>query len=155
MIVCSNTSPIIFLSKINQLELLNKCFSNIFVPEAVLNELIDYPTPEFINKSKISDHGKAFVTGSLGALHRGELEAIVLARELKADFIILDDHLARKKAQRMGIKIIGTLGVLLLACKKGFISSHDVKHHINTLTTQHNMFISKTILKTVNEALDN
>ena len=55
----------------------------------------------------------------------------------------------------MGIKIIGTLGVLLLACKKGFISSHDVKHHINTLTTQHNMFISKTILKTVNEALDN
>ena len=89
MIVCTNTSPIIFLSKINQLELLNKCFSNIFVPEAVLNELIDYPTPEFINKSKISDHGKAFVTGSLGALHRGELEAIVLARELNADFIMM------------------------------------------------------------------
>ena len=55
----------------------------------------------------------------------------------------------------MGIKIIGTLGVLLLASKKGFISSHDVKHHINTLTTQHNMFISQTILKTVNETLDN
>ncbi len=59
--------------------LLEKCFSKIFVPEAVLDELTNYTVPEFINKSKISDHGKAFVTGSLGALHRGELEAIVLA----------------------------------------------------------------------------
>ncbi len=36
------------------------------MPEAVLNELKDYPTPEFINSSIISYHGKAFVTGSLG-----------------------------------------------------------------------------------------
>ena len=147
MIVCSNTSPIIFLSKINQLELLEKCFSEVFVPEAVLDELTDYTAPKFINKSIISDLGKAFVTGSLGALYRGELEAIVLARELNADFVLLDDHLARKKAKRMGIKIIGTLGVLLLACKNEFIKSHDVKHCINALTTQHNMFISNTISK--------
>ncbi len=154
MIVCSNTSPIIFLSKINQLDLLDKCFSKTFLPEAVIDELIGYPIPEFIYKSKISDHGNAFVTGSLGALHRGELEAIVLARELKADFIILDDHLARKKARRMGIQVIGTLGVLLLACKKEIISSHDVKHHIHTLITQHNLFISKSIIEAVNNTLE-
>lgn len=134
--------------------LLEKCFSKIFVPEAVLDELTNYTAPEFINKSKITDHGKAFVTGSLGALHRGELEAIVLARELKADFVLLDDHLARKKAKRMGLKVIGTLGVLLLSRKKEFITSSDVKYCINTLITQHNMFISKTILEKINEAID-
>ena len=134
--------------------LLEKCFSEVFVPEAVVEELTDYTVPHFIHRSIISDHGKAFVTGSLGALHRGELEAIVLARELKADYLLLDDHLARKKASRMGIKIIGTLGVLLLACKKEFISSHEVKHQINTLITQHNLFISKSVLKQINETLD-
>ena len=110
---------------------------------------------EVNNKSIVSDLGKAFVTGSLGSLHRGELEAIVLARELKADFVLLDDHLARKKAKRMGIKIIGTLGVLLLASKNKIITSHDAKHCINVLTTEHNMFISNTILKKINETLDN
>ncbi len=41
-----------FLSKINQLDLLEKCFNNIFVPEAVLDELIDYPTPEFDSEER-------------------------------------------------------------------------------------------------------
>ena len=52
MIVCSNTSPIIFLSKINQLELLEKCFSEVYVPEVVLDELTDYTAPKFIQNNK-------------------------------------------------------------------------------------------------------
>lgn len=53
----------------------------------------------------------------------------------------------------MGIKVIGTLGVLLLSRNNKFITS-DVKYCINTLITQHNMFISKTILEKINEAID-
>ena len=154
MKVCSNTSPIIFLSKINQLELLNKCFSEIFVPEAVLSELIDENIPTFISQSKVSEHGKAFVAGSVGSLHHGELEAIILARELQADFVLLDDSLARKKAQRMGLKIIGTLGVLLLAFNKQLITSKETMFYIDTLINNHNLFISNTVLNKIYTSLD-
>ena len=136
MKVCSNTSPIIFLSKINQLELLNKCFSEIFVPEAVLNELIDENIPAFISQSKLSEHGKAFVAGSVGSLHHGELEAIILARELQADFVLLDDSLARKKAQRMGLKIIGTLGVLLQPFQGDFLTNFNFSVFLQPVISQ-------------------
>jgi predicted nucleic acid-binding protein len=46
--------------------------------------------------------------------HQGELEAIVLAQELSAEFVVLNDLLARRKAQRLAINVIGTLGLLLL-----------------------------------------
>ena len=52
----------------------------------------------------------------------GESEAIALAIELNADFLILDDLKARKIAKDMGIKVIGTAGVLLLAKKRGIVN---------------------------------
>lgn len=53
----------------------------------------------------------------------GESEAIVLARELNALWLLLDDALARRKANRIGIPVVGTLGVLLMAKNAGLISA--------------------------------
>jgi len=61
-----------------------------------------------------------------GRLHQGELEAIILAQELSADFVILDDLLARRKAQRLEINVIGTLGLLLLFEKRGLLTAEKV-----------------------------
>ncbi len=72
MKVVLNTSPIIFLAKIDALDLLNRCFSELFVPDAVLSELQHLPLPEFIRQAAVSSHGKAFVEGAMGRLHRGE-----------------------------------------------------------------------------------
>lgn len=47
MKVCSNTSPIIFLSKIDQLDLLKKCFAQVYIPEAVNLEFTNYSPPDF------------------------------------------------------------------------------------------------------------
>ena len=111
MKIVLNTSPIIFLSKIDCLHLLVDCVDDIYVPQAVIEELRDYALPTFIIVHSLTAIGAAYVQGALGQLHQGELEAIVLAQELSADFVVLDDLLARRKAQRLEINVIGTLGL--------------------------------------------
>jgi len=52
-------------------------------------------------------------------LHRGESEAIALAIELNADLVIIDDKVARNIASSLGLKVIGTVGLILLGKKRG------------------------------------
>jgi predicted nucleic acid-binding protein len=91
--------------------------------------------------------GAAYVQGVVGRLHQGELEAIVLAQELSADYVVLDDLLARQKAQRLAINVIGTLGLLLLLEKRGLLTADDVWQKIILLTQQHGLYLSPKILQ--------
>jgi predicted nucleic acid-binding protein len=141
-----NTSPIIFLGKIDSLRLLPDCVDDIYAPEAVIDELRDYASPNFIKVCSLSDIGAAYVQGALGQLHQGELEAMVLAKELSADFVVLDDLLARRKAQRLAVNVIGTLGLLLLFEKHGLLSADQVWQKVILLTQQHGLYLSQNIL---------
>jgi len=67
MNVVSNTSPIIFLSKIEALDLLPQCFDKIFIPQAVTKELRDLSPPDYIECTEISIAGANFVLGALDA----------------------------------------------------------------------------------------
>ncbi|MDD5321160.1 MAG: DUF3368 domain-containing protein [Methylococcales bacterium] len=122
MKIVINTSPIIFLSKIDCLHLLVNCADDIYAPQAVIQKLRDYAPPLFIKARSLSSIGAAYVQGALGQLHQGELESIVLAQELSADFVVLDNLLARRKAQRLAVNVIGTLGLLLLFEKRGLLT---------------------------------
>jgi len=66
-------------------------------------------------------------------LHEGEVEVIILGQELSADLLIIDDYMAREYAKYLGFKVIGTLGILLLAKSKGFIC--EVKPLVDKLIT--------------------
>jgi predicted nucleic acid-binding protein len=156
MKVVSNTSPIIFLSKIEALDLLPQCFDQVMIPPSVSNELGDLLLPEYIQYTKISLAGEHFVQGALEmtrSLHVGELEAIVLAQETHADYVILDDKLARRKAQLMGLNVIGTIGVLLLAHQQKLILAATVEEHLTNLTQQNGMYISPKIMEQVKQSL--
>ena len=85
MKIVLNTSPIIFLSKVNSLKLLADCIDDIYAPKAVIQELHEYTLPAFIKVRTLSATGEAYVQGALGHLHQGELEAIVLAQEIAVD----------------------------------------------------------------------
>ncbi len=61
-------------------------------------------------------------SGITERLHRGELEAMQLARETDADFVLLDDLLVRNKAKSLHLDVMGTLSVFLLACRRRHIS---------------------------------
>lgn len=153
MKVVLNTSPIIFLGKIDCLKVLTECFAEIYVPQGVIDELQDYPLPVNMQISNLSSEGAAYVRGALGRLHQGELEAIILAQELLADYVILDDLLARRKAQRLGMNVIGTMGILLLLKKRGLFSAETTWLKINQLTEQHGLYVSPHLLQQIKSQL--
>lgn len=153
MITVLNTSPIIFLSKIDCLKLLADCFDNIVTPDAVVDELHAYTLPEFINVHTLSTTGAAYVQGALGRLHQGELEAILLAQETAADYVVLDDLLARRKAQRLAIDVIGTIGLLLLLEKRMLLSAEQSWQKIRQLTEQHGMYLAPQLLLQIKKQL--
>ena len=153
MKIVLDTSPIIFLSKIDSLHLLVDCVDDIYAPQAVIEELRDYSPPSFIKVRSLSTIGAAYAQGALGRLHQGELEAMVLAQELLADYVVLDDLLARRKAQRLAIKVIGTLGLLLLIEKRGLLAAEQVWQKITQLTQLHDLYLSPNILRQIQAKL--
>ena len=82
MRIVLNTSPVVFLSKIDCLHLLADCVEELYVPQGVVDELNEYKLPAFIPPAPLSEVGAAYVRSALGRLHQGELEAMILSHEL-------------------------------------------------------------------------
>jgi predicted nucleic acid-binding protein len=74
---------------------------------------------EWIHTFQVKDHLAVDLLRE--SLEAGESEAIVLAQELEARYILLDDTLARRKARLIGLRVTGTLGILLMSKKAGCI----------------------------------
>lgn len=132
-IVC-NASPIINLSKINKLDLIEKLYKKIIIPGAVFKELIvrghdkeNIPAIKSLIDNNIiyvqEVQSNALVRALEKDLDPGESEAIALAAEINAEFIILDERDARETAEIYNLKKTGFIGILMKAKQKGFIDS--------------------------------
>lgn len=116
--VVSNTTPLISLLGIGQLDLLPQLYGSIRIPKAVLYEYSagagpEHPVLEAVPWIVVHD---VVVEPELRqALDDGEAEAITLAIELRARAVILDELRGRRVAQQRGLPLIGSLGVLLRA----------------------------------------
>jgi predicted nucleic acid-binding protein len=154
MKVVSNTSPIIFLGHVNSLEILSSCFNKILIPKAVATELKAKQLPSMLESCQISVAGESFVNAHFGALHRGELEAIQLAREVNADLVLLDDLLARNKAKELNVSAMGTLGIFLFACRQGHISPQSAARKIDILISEHDMYVASNLLRKIKDELE-
>jgi len=134
MKIVSNSSPLIALAKIEKLDILEY---DIVIPKAVFNETTE-PEKEYMKelyewgKDKVVDvrNRKAVEYLEL-ILGNGEAETIVLSEELNADAVLIDDLKARKIARLRGLKVIGTIGVLLDAKERGRV--HEVKPLLEVL----------------------
>jgi len=119
-IIISDTSCLIALSNINLLDILNQLYEVILITPEVANEYGE-SLPEWITVKVVND------TGKLKAFNRfidlGESSAIALAMETDDALLIVDDKEARIFASNLGLKITGTLGILIRASKKGIITN--------------------------------
>lgn len=127
MPVVSNTSPILNLAIIGKLSLLHEQFNTVYIPQAVIEELRiqeELPGCSEIRKAveqgwitiiEVKDKEKVQLLNR--DLDRGESEAIALALQVKADWILVDEKESRKICKSMGMKTTGLLGVILKALK--------------------------------------
>ena len=122
MLVISDTSTVTNLIQIGKLDLLEKLFGEVLIPQKVYEELSDYENQkgqldscDWILVKTVLD--RRAVAELREILDIGEAEAIVLAQALKADFLIIDERKGRKVAEELGINIVGLLGILIRARK--------------------------------------
>ena len=123
MIVVSDTSAITALLQIGQAGLLEKLYFQILIPVAVRDELLKnhQALPVFLHCQPVVNIAE--VKCLLVEIDLGEAEAIVLAKERHADFLLIDELAGRRVAQREGLRFFGLMGVLVQAKQKKFIKS--------------------------------
>ncbi len=124
----SNTSPLLYLYRIEGIEWLPELFGEIWVPEAVKAELLDgqnkgYDVPDptkfsWLKTVNPKAQSSEWLSLDLGP---GELAAMSLALENPQYVVLLDDMLARRTARAAGLQVWGTLKILLETKSKGFI----------------------------------
>lgn len=143
MIVISDTTPIISLLKINRLDLLEKSFGEVLIPNAVYEELT--ADKRFIEEAKTVKNAPYIKSVSVAnseavrilrmatGLDQGESEAIVLADERKADILLMDEAKGRAISGKMGITVMGTIGILISAYEDNLITSEEGRRCIDDL----------------------
>jgi predicted nucleic acid-binding protein len=143
MLVVSDTSPVTSLVQVGQGGLLPALFDRVLIPQAVGDELLRYHTalPDYLEIRTIQDRR------AVDDLHRvldlGESEAIVLAGECEAQFLLMDEKRGRLVATSRGLAVIGLLGVLLLVKKAGHV--HSVRSLVDELHTKAGFFVSDAV----------
>jgi len=132
VIVVSNSSPLIALARIGWLNLLASFYKRILIPAEVQHEVTvagrGLPGAEEVRKAnwievisqKPPTHlALAQACQSLGAGERG---AILLAKSLQANLVLLDEWKARRVARDAGLSVVGCLGILEAGARRGLVS---------------------------------
>lgn len=121
MILVLDASPLITLARIGSLDFLRRLADQVVVPEAVYMESVGRASGR-PGSAEISQAGwivrrpvqnQADVLRLRTRIGWGEAEAIVLAGEIRADAVVLDDATARQIAEQEGCRVVGLLGLLI------------------------------------------
>lgn len=128
----SDAGPLIHLSWIDQLSLLEELFEAVDVPVAVRDEVLAAPAgtlgrdklEAFVRSSNVQVVEEPFPGSAMetrAGLGQGEIQALRLASAIGADMVLSDDAAARAEAKRLGLNVAGTVGVLVAARDHGFL----------------------------------
>ncbi|MDI6640329.1 MAG: DUF3368 domain-containing protein [Methanocellales archaeon] len=144
----SNSTSLIYLAKTNKLSLLRDVFKTVIIPPEVFNEVVVRGREEGYSeviaieeaiRDKWLEVKDAKVDSKLLEIARevdkGEVEAISLGRNVKADLILIDDATGRKVAESFGLNVKGTLYVILRGLKKNVLSKKEAKDYILELVS--------------------
>ena len=153
-VVVADASPIIALARIEQLTLLTRVFSRAIVPLSVYLETQsrpELPDAQSIRTARervllhVHEHPIQVVPGLPKELGDGEADAISLAVQINCG-VFMDERAGRTAARALGVKTIGTVGVLSLARSKGFVA--ELKPLISKLQ-QSGYFLANDLVESV------
>lgn len=125
-VAVADASPVIALTSVNLLHLLGRLFSRVLVPSSVWDEVNAHPdAPEALALRQLKEFqltpDSTDVPQQLRRLGRGEQHAIAVALSLGNAWLILDDGEARTAAARLGLRHIGTIGIIAAATRTQLI----------------------------------
>jgi len=131
VILVADSSALITLARIGRLQLLHVIAGVVYVPSAVFDEVVllgagrpgseELADASWVVRQPVRD--TASVDRFRGRLGHGESEAIVLAKELGADVLVVDDATARRVAEEEGQRVVGLPGLLINAKERGLITA--------------------------------
>lgn len=153
MIVVSDTSPITNLAAIGRFDLLRELYGQVHIAHGVWEELnaqgMQWPGSEAVaTASWVFRHAledELLVTALRRDLHRGEAESIALALEIAATLILMDEREGRHAAQRMGLQVVGVVGVLLEAKAEGAVRA--VRPHLDALRQRAGFYLGERVYR--------
>jgi predicted nucleic acid-binding protein len=158
VIVVSNTSPIINLAAVGQLQLLWQLYGRIIIPQAVYREIVivgagqpgavQVKSSDWIEMRPVSD--QALVASLQLKVDEGEAEAIALAAALNADLVLLDERRGRVAASHLGLRYVGLLGILIEAKHNGLVS--NIKPILDDLLERAGFWVAQELYDRVLQA---
>lgn len=119
-IIIADASCLIVLDNIQELSLLEKLFGKVLITEEVKKEF-GLDLPEWLKVREVKNQSKKDALNLI--LDKGEASSIALCLETAESILIIDEKKGRRIAQDLGVKIIGTLGVILKAKENGLLNS--------------------------------
>lgn len=126
-VVVADSSPLNYLTLIGSVDVLQRLYRTILVPQQVITELTDPAAPRNVRDWALSLPDwvdvRVTVVNDAGMLHLdpGERAAITLAQSEPGALLLIDDAAGRTEASRRGILNTGTLGILRASALKGFV----------------------------------
>ena len=135
-VVVADATPLHYLILVDAVEILPRLFGHLYIPAEVREELTRAATPRAVREW--IEHAPTWlevvfpareaseVSAELRGLHSGERQAIALAEHLRADLLLIDERAGVEVAQKRGLSVTGTLGILDLASRSGLVELKEV-----------------------------
>jgi predicted nucleic acid-binding protein len=152
LVVC-DAGPLIHLDQLDCLDLLAD-FSRVVVPDFVWRE-VEHHRPTALDqkttrlerlKPREEPSAELISLHRLLALHAGELQALQLAQELAADFLLTDDSAAKLAAKTLHVSAHGTLGILLRAIRRRQRTPEEILNVLNALPVRSTLHVKRELL---------
>jgi predicted nucleic acid-binding protein len=159
MIVIADTSPINYLVLIEQIDVLPKLYGTVIIPTAVREELLRPRAPSAVRSWMTTPPDWIEVRSSRATndapilkLDAGEREAILLAEELTANYLIIDEFAGRSVAIGRGLPVIGTIGVLRDAARAGLLNIRSVINRLQATSFYLSKETTENLLREFDQA---
>lgn len=159
--IVTNSGPLMALGKLGHLDLLGRLYEQVAMPAAVYDEVVvkgltqgyldSYQAQLAIQRKYLAvmEPNNLHPQVEHLPLHKGEREALNLALDNRSDLVLMDDMIAREHAQAFGLKVKGTLGIIVSAYRNKLLSLDEVQIIIETIIKRNDIWIAAGLCRSI------